>query len=364
MNLTRSIGLSLSLACVCGVAAAHEPPAGGDEPVLRGPAVHDAAVPGERSSFTRRAGRRDGDAEIPHRAFMRAIDALRADPTPAEHRLTAEQDKAINDITAAYRATLRTYFEKHRAELESLRARLPANALQSLPPGAREQLRTLRENLQDALGPAERRKPGANERARLGPQGKDTPVKDAPAKESPMDDAMQPVPREGVDPAVRDRLRQLLEGAPRAQAAHAKVWAVLTDHQRSLVQNSLERLRRAEEQRRREMAGERAPDQSPPGQAQPVPTPQTRPAPQRPVAILDDPRVPERLRERIRNMSPEDRQRALAQLRERLENADRDQPPRDGGARRNPNRQPQGHDVPTTPPGMDSVDVPKPDGGG
>src|SRR5262245_31437004 len=92
------------------------------DPALKGPAVKQAGVPGENRQFG------DGKAkhkermgtEIPHRLFMRSLDALRGDSADASVRLTADQDSKIKAINDAFMADVTKYREAHQGEAREL----------------------------------------------------------------------------------------------------------------------------------------------------------------------------------------------------------------------------------------------------
>jgi hypothetical protein len=163
------------------------------------------------------------------------------------------------------------------------------------------------------------------------------PMNSDPMNSEPMQ--AQPAPGARPDVASLDRLRTIFEAAPQAAAAQAKVWGVLTDAQKPIVQAALERYRQDEEARRMGMNPEAAPS-----------------APAR-ITSIDDPRIPERARERLKNLTPEQQQEALRRLNERL--GERGTPPAGRGTGEGEGRPRRGQ---RPPPSMDDVDVPRPDG--
>lgn len=285
MTTRRLLVLASILAC-SGVARA-EPPA---EPLLAGPSANETTIPGEVRTFTGAARGRYAEQAIPHRVFLRAVGSLRAETAAEEVRLSAEQAEKIRAVEEEYRASMQAFLETNRDEIRAIRARL----------GLRPELG----RGEDAI------RRGFEEMRRVAAQ----PRAQRPAGEMMDDDGM------AID-AVRESMRVLAEKAPRQQDAHAKVWALLTEPQRAAATRELERARA--EQRESEMGGMMG----------------------RPIDVLNDPRVPEEMKQRISSMSPEDRERALARLRERL------------GASEPPRR---AADPGKPPPTVDSVDVPKP----
>ena len=134
----------------------------------------------------------------------------------------------------------------------------------------------------------------------------------------------KPDPAKAED--AKARLQELLESAPKPADTHAKMFAVLTDAQKPVLQKELDRLKKEVEDRqmapkaRKKVEGRLGKDGKEPGAGAPDAGP---------ITSIDDPRIPERMRERLKNMRPEDRQQALERLKERFragEGGDRGKP--------------------------------------
>jgi hypothetical protein len=126
-----------------------------------------------------------------------------------------------------------------------------------------------------------------------------------------MQDGMQETD-EVASKAAMTQLKKLMEGAPKPADVQVKVWNTLTEGQRLLMKEEMERL--AKEGR---------------GGADPM---------------LDNPRLPAELREKLANMSPEERREAIRKYREE----------------RGKNKKEEGG-TSTPPPPMDDVKVPDPE---
>ncbi len=143
-----------------------------------------------------------------------------------------------------------------------------------------------------------------------------------------MDGPKGEKPSEGEVQEARARLKELFAEAPKLEQARAKMWGVLSEPQRKLVEAELVKVR--------EDMSAKAVDQNKKKKAEAG-------GADKPVNI-DDPRIPEKARERLKNLPPEQREEALKRLKERQKNEQGKRP-----AGRKP------------PPPIDEVDVPKPD---
>jgi hypothetical protein len=131
---------------------------------------------------------------------------------------------------------------------------------------------------------------------------------------------MDPAPAEGGAPpadamnpaAARERAKELLDQAPKPAEAHEKIMAILTDAQRPVFERALKEARKDFESRGAD-AGPK------PAAGQPL--------------TLDDPRIPERARERIKRLPPEQQEEALRRLRDRVQRPPGDAPGVDAPAR-------------------------------
>jgi len=284
-----------ALVSVAGTALAQP-----DEGVLGGPKVKDNSVPGAKSRFSTGKGdkkERALDRGIPPGVYVKALDALRAEDAPANVRLTPEQDAKITAIQRDFMESERAYMRDHREELASLRKDMPPEMRQRID----ERLR----------GPKALENGAPKDSAKKGRKGAKG---DAPPP--PPDDMNDSMTDGAPDPAAsaksREQLEKIFDGAPKPKDAQSKVWALLTDAQRPVLQAEIERLQKSGG-KGRTLGG---PDGGPGGE----------------------------LREKVKNMSPEERQQYLQEMREK----------------RRGNKAADGEDKP--PPRRDSVRTPAPDG--
>lgn len=314
------------LAALSGTTLAQE--SAKPDPVLRGPEVKDNAPPGQRSTFTGK-GQRGQMAQrpVPQPVFMKAVKALNAEGAPAETRLSDEQAEKLLAIEQEFRARQRDFAQSHREEVKALAAKLPP-----------EDRARVRELLAAGAG---REGPGAPQKVKKGagkkPDGKGGPD-NAKRPDGPRDDQMDTMdqmdqqtaakPSEAEVAEARARLKELFEEAPKLEQARARMWAVLSEPQRKAVEAELVKAR--EEMAAK--AGEQGKQRKAAGADGDKPL------------SLDDPRIPEKARERLKNLPPEQREEALKRLQERRQN---EQGKRPAGKK--------------PPPPVDEVNVPSPD---
>lgn len=303
------VGISaLVLVNMAGMAAAQD---AGSDPVLRGPKVRDNSAPGERSTFSGGRPRgKDAQRPIPQPAFMKAVMTLNAEGAAAETRLTEAQQSQLKTIEQEFRAQQREFAQAHRDEARELAA--------SLPPEDRARVREL-------LGAGgEGRAPGKQVRQAPGQKSDKAPGKKPPKGEprgdrpppppppppgggdemmapGEMDGPMREKPSEAQVEEARARLKELIAQAPKPEQARSKMWGVLSEPQRKLVEVELAKTReemanRAADQGKKKNAGADG---------------------EGPVMSMDDPRIPEKARERLKNLSPEQREEAIKRLKER-----------------------------------------------
>jgi hypothetical protein len=224
MSITaRLVFSALALTSLSGLAAA-QTSATPDQPALKGPSVPNTGVPGENRPFGEgkaKAKDRMG-SEIPHRLFMKALDALRGDSADASVRLTSEQDSKIKAIDDAFMATVTQYRDAHRDEAKAL--------IQQLSP----------EDRRKAMAFFNREARGLDDKApKLGDKAK---------KGKAADTATDNTTDQPVDPKVaaeaKAKLRELFQGAPKPGDTHAQIFGVLNDPQKAAFQKSLDSLRK------------------------------------------------------------------------------------------------------------------------
>jgi hypothetical protein len=268
----------LSLATLAGTTLAQQSKP--DDQPLKGPAVKDDSVPGESRRFTGGAVKKKESVgeRIPHQAFLRSLSVLKAPDIDPTARLSDEQAGKIEQISRDYRESQRAYMEEHREEIAKIRKK--ANP-------------ELRKRIDSALG-----EPGLQTIKEVTPskeKGK-APAKDGDASDESM---MQPQ-TEAEDAAIKTRAAEIAQGAPKATDAHAKIWAVLTASQRPIVEKELARVKKELETRR---------DGGKKGDAKKKSGADGE--------NIDLSTLPPAMQERLKNMTPEEREKAMERLRNR-----------------------------------------------
>ncbi len=290
---TRWIAPALAVLTLAGTVFAQntrpEPPR--KEPPLKGPAVKDGRVPGEYRSFGEggKGGKDRMQQETPHRLFVRAFESVRGEGVEPAIRLSEEQDSRLGAIDRQFRDAIESYRKDHASEARELIAKLP---------------------------PAERRKAadllggqGGPKRPLDGNKPRNGPKADKPDRDSDPMQAMDPKAAEDA----RARLKELLQGAPKPADTHVKMFAVLNEAQKPVVEKELERLKK-------ETQGRREPGKIDKGLEKGKGSVKNKPGADAKPLTLNDPRIPERMRERIKSLPPEQQAEALKRASERLRN--------------------------------------------
>ncbi len=324
------------LMCVCGVAwgQASGTSAPKDEPVLKGPAVDDHSVPGQRGKFggPGQGKGKEREQALPPRLMIQAIEVLKKDSTPAEARLTDAQEQKIRAVQEEFRSSQREFVQANREEIVKLRSQLG--------PEARKKVDERLRSLPGIGGPG--RGPGGADKALGRPDGKG---KGQEPKADEKDDMMQQAAPAQQEAAIA-RLKELVEKAPDPKDAQTKAWAVLSDPQKAIVKKEIERLRMQGPDRK----GGPKPDGAAPGGEHPGPM--LPPGAIGPDGKLDMSKLPPRMRERLESLTPEQREAAI----KRLQQKGRPGAGEKGGVKRE-----RAEDGSKPAPSMDEVDVPKPD---
>lgn len=272
----------LAAGIVSTASAQDKAPARDGQPkVLEGPRVQDGGVPGERRRFGPGAqDKRDMQREIPHMMFMRVVNSLKGPQAEANERLSDEQVSRINEIDAAFSERSEAFRKDNADEIRSL--------IQDLPP---EDRRRVAELLGAGRGEG---RPGEGRPSDRAP-GAERPTDRAPGADRPGTEGRRP-PRDGqrpgddaapgrdrIDPAKaeqsRERLKVLMQKAPKASDTHAKIVAVLSDAQKKSLEQKLENARKEMEKRRAESGG---PQGKPQGKDADKARPQGKPDANRP----------------------------------------------------------------------------------
>jgi hypothetical protein len=245
---------------------------------LEGPKVTDPAAPGTNRKFTGGGGNaRERAQQTPMPAFVRALQALEGEKAAESVRLTSEQAASLKKMGEDYAAAIQSYRAEHRAEIEKLRDMLPPQERRRVDGFLRE---------------------GAGRGGKPNAKGEQKPAKQDPMQEDPMSEGGVKSPADAE--AAKARLRELLEGAPSVADAQAKMWAVLSAEQKPVVEKELARMR--------EEAGKRGAGKGAKGDGKAAPG-----------GEIDMSKLPPRLRERLEKMTPEEREAAIRQYRERRE---------------------------------------------
>ena len=239
-----------------------------DELLLAGPKVETARLPGLEESFSGGAMRMPGMGErpVPMRVFRRVFEVLRAESVDEQLRLTEEQQEQLGELGREHAQAVREHMQPYSDEIARLRR---------------------------AVGPRDN---------------------------SRETDAQ---PRRGGQDAIsvlHRRLAQIRGTGPSDVSLQTRMWTVLTEPQRELVQARIEAWREEMAERRTQQEMERYMRQS----RDAAPSPRDR-APMSNAGSFER-QLSERLRRSIRRLAPEARGKLLERLRERWERRQRDAP--------------------------------------
>lgn len=235
-----AVGLAaLLLAFAGGTAAAQgqgpakRPPT--EEGVLSGPKVTPRDQPGKGPTFDGAAQR--GERPIPQQVFMRSIEQSLGKNAPANLRLTDQQRAQIETIDRDSREQLRQFMETNRAELNKLREQLGERAVNQATGETRRPERAKQRPLLPKDG-----EPAAK------PGNADKPMDqmDQMDRMDRMDqmDKAKPETGQANANALAERARQLRELAPKMEDQQAKIWAVLSEPQKTALKTELEKFRK------------------------------------------------------------------------------------------------------------------------
>lgn len=301
-----------------------------DDGALKGPEVKDGGAPGKNRKLVEKGGKgAAAEREVPMRQYVRAFDVLKASKSGEGAALTADQQEEIDSIVKGYGSSVETFRKEHGEEVKELVKILPPEErrkvmakLGALAPGGQRG-----ESRPGEGRPGEGRPGGEKGDA---PKGKKPADGERPQKGGdPMsDDApKEKASQEDIDVAMK-RLKELGEAAPKPADAQAKLWAVLNDSQKPLVKAELERMKAENEKRRGQNGGE---GMSP------------------------------EMREKLKNMTPEEREKAIQEFRKQRQAEGGGPGGKEGGGKEGKKGKQPKKDVDDVPPGMDGVDVPDPE---
>ena len=263
-----------------------------DQP-LRGPSVKDDTVPGESRRFTGAGVKKKETVgtDTPHALFMRSLEVLRGEKADATVRLSSEQESKIEQISRELRESQQAYFEEHAEELAALREKAGPE---------------LRRRMDQTLASQGKKTKSLTQKPNNVPKDA-TPADGMMDQDKPMDSdksmegekPSSPRKGEGEDPAVRTRVAEIAAGAPKPTDAHTKIWASLTASQRPVVEKQLAKMK-AEAGSRRD--GKK---------------PASKPGAAGDAGGADLSKLPPKVQERLKNMTPEQREKAIERYRER-----------------------------------------------
>jgi hypothetical protein len=220
MQLQRFIVRSLMLTMLAGSLVTVQAAQADDD--LGGPKVKDNSVPGGRGKLgDGSAPRGEGRPQAP-RAFIRAVESLTAESTPAELHLTAEQESKIQSFRSDFEAKVQAYREANKEEVTKLREDV----------GPRER-RRIDEMLR---GPGEG--PRGERREDMPPPREGKPGDDMMDSDKPAD---KPVD-EAKATAARARLKEIMEAAPQPTEVQTAVMGILTEQQKEHVRVTMEKM--------------------------------------------------------------------------------------------------------------------------
>ncbi|MFZ4573241.1 MAG: hypothetical protein ACOYN0_02520 [Phycisphaerales bacterium] len=300
-----AMGASVILA-LSGVAAGQNAQPKEDD-ALKGPAVKEDA-PGTRK-FAQKGPQR-GEPQVQIRAFMRALDVIRGEKAADAVRLTSEQDTQIKAVTEGFQSDIAKFREAHGEEVRGLLAKLTP-----------EDRRKAMQYIAPVMGgPGQRPEGKPGEKGAPGERPQRKKQSDAQA---PGDDGMQTTDA-ATSEAAKDQLKKLLANAPKPADTQAKLWTVLTDAQKPVVQKELERIQKEAGKKDKKGGDQATPGEDP---------------------VMNNPRLPAELKEKLKDMSPEQRREAIRKWREERQ---KEKAPSKGGDKK-------------APPGMDEVEVPSMD---
>jgi hypothetical protein len=280
------VGL-LSLVLAAGTAHGQDgKPADG---TLEGPKVKDNSIPGQKRGFGESKDRKAGERPTPMPVIVKAMDVLRGERA-GENRLSEEQETKFKAVMDDFRDSTKTYMDTHRDEVMSLRAQLSPEDRAKVDQAFGGEGRPLRPGKGGFKG-GDKKEDGGKPK---GPPKSGDPMMEAPGEGKPVD-------AEGSAKA-RARLTEIAAGRPKPEEAQAKAWAVLSEPQRKVLDAEVKKL--SEEMGKKMREGRPGPGLSDlKGKT--------------PEEIMNDPRVPDRLRERLKNMPADQREEAIRRFLER-----------------------------------------------
>lgn len=304
-RLVRHAGLcAITLTMLAGTALAQAQAA--DAP-LSGPAVKDGSVPGESRKLTggKSTDRKEArDRPLPHLMFMKAFEVLRGPDAPKAIALSPDQKDDLDLLDEDFKQSMMKYREDHMQEVQELRGKLTG-----------EDRKKVGQFLREADG---RRGGPGGKGEKGGPGGKRGPGGPPPGDGMMQDDAKAaPTDKAASEHAVA-RLQEIRDGAPKPADLHARMIALLTDAQRPAFDAELAKVQGGWEQQQKERLAGRFAEKGK-GSAKGNGRGNGKGLSDGgPITSIDDPRIPDRMRDRIKNLPADQQQKALDRVNQRL----------------------------------------------
>lgn len=317
---SRFTGLcALTLSLLAGSALAQESAPASDSP-LSGPAVKDGSVPGESRKLTGGKGtdRKEArDRPLPHPMFMKAFDVLRGPEAAEGIALTSDQDDAIELLNEDFMQSMMRYRQDHMQEIQSLRGKLTGDDRKKMEQFMREMGE--RHGGRGPGGPGRRN--GQGGRGPSAPQGEGPggPEGDAPSGDEMMQDAKAAPTDKAASENAMARLKEIRDGAPNPADLHAKLVAVLTDAQKPVFEKELGKIQGEWEQQQKERLAERYAEK---GKGAGKGKGKGQGGDATPVTSIDDERIPQRMRDRLKGMNADQQKQALERINQRIKGGD------------------------------------------
>ncbi|MBI1190657.1 MAG: hypothetical protein GC200_08280 [Tepidisphaera sp.] len=324
---TRSIRLAgvsaLSLFIFAGHALAQ------DAAPLSGPAVKDGSVPGEARKLTggQSADRKEKrDRPLPHPMFMKAFDALKGEGVDKSIALTSDQQDDLDVLNEDFHQSMMKYRQDHMQEVQQLRGELTAQDRKKVDGflrelGGRPGGKRGERGPGGPGGPEGRRPHGPDGAPPPPPDGENAPPPpppgDDPMMQDPMNDSKAPTDQAKSENAM-GRLREIMEGAPKPADLHAKMIAVLTDAQRPVFDKALAAEQSKWEQEQKDRMAQRFAEKGKGAGKGKGKLGKDILGDGGPITSIDDPRLPEKMRDRLKNLPADQQQKALDRLNARL----------------------------------------------
>lgn len=326
-SATRSIRLAgvsaLSLFIFAGHALAQ------DAAPLSGPAVKDGSVPGEARKLTggQSADRKEKrDRPLPHPMFMKAFDALKGEGVDKSIALTSDQQDDLDVLNEDFHQSMMKYRQDHMQEVQQLRGELTAQDRKKVDGflrelGGRPGGKRGERGPGGPGGPEGRRPHGPDGAPPPPPDGENAPPPpppgDDPMMQDPMNDSKAPTDQAKSENAM-GRLREIMEGAPKPADLHAKMIAVLTDAQRPVFDKALAAEQSKWEQEQKDRMAQRFAEKGKGAGKGKGKLGKDILGDGGPITSIDDPRLPEKMRDRLKNLPADQQQKALDRLNARL----------------------------------------------